>query len=104
MSNPTAEDIPLFPECFEPQDKPVKAIKRKKYKADPKVVSALKGSLDTCTDTEWTAGVVVLWNKETNQVYTRPVFDRDKDLFDCLEIMKLRYMAVSEEGEDDDKD
>lgn len=101
------KDVPLLPEVFEApsgQEKPLKVVKRKKYLADPDVVKALKKSLDTCTDRAWTCGVVILYDYDTREVYTQPVFERDIDMFNCIELMKLRYMSVSEEGEEDDED
>lgn len=88
----------------EEETKPLKVVKRKKYSADPLVVKALKKSLDTCTEKEWTSGIVILFDKNTSDVFSYPVFQKDKDLFDCMEIAKHRYMSVSDDGADDDSD
>lgn len=85
------------------EEKPVRAVKRKKYLAEADVVNALKKSLDTCTDMTWTDCTIILYNDNNKITYTRNTFETQMEMFTAVELAKMRFIATTAEGEHDDE-
>lgn len=68
------------------------AIPRVEYQSIPDIIDMLNGALTEARDNAYTCGFVALFNKDTKGLTTFFYWDKEVEVLNCIELLKLRHI------------